>query len=124
MKKISLVLLPFLISISTLSSYASASYTAPHLSSYNIEKVTSTTSSNIIDASYTIGFSIGKNMIEQLKQQDIELDHDSLKEGFITGVEGNKPRLSQEQMEQSMETFQKEMEAKIRIKEQDRMERK
>ena len=74
---------------------------------------------NIADASYTIGYSIGKNMTEQLKQQDdIALNTGDLQQGFIAGIEGSQPKLSQEQMEQTMQAFQKEMEAKMKAHEE------
>ncbi|WP_119327991.1 FKBP-type peptidyl-prolyl cis-trans isomerase N-terminal domain-containing protein [Cysteiniphilum halobium] len=81
-------------------------------------KAAATTKNNTADASYTIGYSIGKNMTEQLKQQNVSLNTDDLQQGFVAGIEGSKPKLSQEQMEQSMQAFQKEMEAKMKAHEE------
>lgn len=69
---------------------------------------------NTADASYTIGYSIGKNMVAQLKQQDVNLNFDKLQSGFSDGVKGQKPTLSQSQMEQALKTFQADMEAKLK----------
>ena len=77
-------------------------------------KAVSAPENNAADASYTIGYSIGKNMTEQLKQQNVSLNTGDLQQGFVAGIEGSKPKLSQEQMEQSMQAFQKEMEAKMK----------
>ena len=81
-------------------------------------KAVSAPENNAADASYTIGYSIGKNMTEQLKQQNVSLNTGDLQQGFVAGIEGSKPKLSQEQMEQSMQAFQKEMEAKMKAHEE------
>ncbi|MBK2125482.1 FKBP-type peptidyl-prolyl cis-trans isomerase N-terminal domain-containing protein [Fangia hongkongensis] len=73
---------------------------------------------NSADASYTIGYSVGKNMITQLKQQKVDLNLAKLQSGFEAGVKGDKPELTQEQMEQAMQSFQKEMEAKMKAQQE------
>ncbi len=56
-------------------------------------------------ASYAIGQNIGKN----LKAQDIDLDPAVIAQGIKDVLEGAKPKLSEEEAEKCMETFQREM---------------
>lgn len=58
------------------------------------------------DASYIIGYTIAKNMMGQLQSQGVTLDTLNLEDGFSTGVEGKDPRLTEAQMQQSMQQFQ------------------
>lgn len=58
------------------------------------------------DASYIIGYTIAKNMMGQLQSQGVTLDTPNLEDGFSTGVEGKDPRLTEAQMQQSMQQFQ------------------
>ncbi|MFZ9036399.1 MAG: FKBP-type peptidyl-prolyl cis-trans isomerase N-terminal domain-containing protein [Francisellaceae bacterium] len=68
---------------------------------------------NVADASYSIGYAIGKNMTDQLKAQGISLDDSNLTEGFSAGINEQKPKLSDEQMQNAMTAFQKAMESKM-----------
>ncbi|GGG05292.1 MULTISPECIES: FKBP-type peptidyl-prolyl cis-trans isomerase N-terminal domain-containing protein [Cysteiniphilum] len=117
MKKLTTIALSLLAGSALVSgAFADATKAAP--ATAQPAKTAATAQNNTADASYTIGYSIGKNMTEQLKQQNVSLNTDDLQQGFVAGIEGTKPKLSQEQMEQSMQAFQKEMEAKMKAHEE------
>ncbi|WHN65456.1 FKBP-type peptidyl-prolyl cis-trans isomerase N-terminal domain-containing protein [Cysteiniphilum sp. QT6929] len=117
MKKLTTIALSLLAGSALVSgAFADATKAAP--ATAQPAKTAATAQNNTADASYTIGYSIGKNMTEQLKQQNVSLNTDDLQQGFVAGIEGSKPKLSQEQMEQSMQAFQKEMEAKMKAHEE------
>ncbi|HEX8371999.1 MAG TPA: FKBP-type peptidyl-prolyl cis-trans isomerase [Chthoniobacterales bacterium] len=59
--------------------------------------------------SYSIGVDIGST----IKRQGIEINPDTLLQGLKDAYTGNKLALTDEQMKSTMETFQKEMMAKI-----------
>lgn len=117
MKKLTTIALSLLAGSALVSgAFADATKAVP--ATVQPAKTAATAQNNTADASYTIGYSIGKNMTEQLKQQNVSLNTDDLQQGFVAGIEGSKPKLSQEQMEQSMQAFQKEMEAKMKAHEE------
>lgn len=68
---------------------------------------------NLAHASYTIGYSIGKNINEQLIKQNILLNCTHLQQGFTDGIKANKPKLNQETMEESMQSFQQYLDSII-----------
>lgn len=59
--------------------------------------------------SYSFGLDIGRT----LKMQEVELDTQALMRGLQDGVTGANPLLSDEQIQQVMQEFQREMEAKF-----------
>lgn len=116
MKKLTKITLSILTSSLLISSAFADSEQPVKAESINV--VVADAQSNTADASYTIGYSIGKNMTEQLKQQNINLDTNHLQQGFITGIEDSTPKLSQETMEQAMKAFQKTIQAKVKAHEE------
>ena len=58
--------------------------------------------------SYMIGMEIGKNF----KKQSIDIDPDILTRGIKDGISGGKPLLTEQEIQETMVTFQKEMMAK------------
>lgn len=58
--------------------------------------------------SYGIGLSIGKDF----QRQNIDVDLDILKRGIQDGLTGAKPLLTDQQLKETMQSFQKEMKAK------------
>lgn len=58
--------------------------------------------------SYSIGLDIGKDM----KRQSIDIDPDILAKGIKDALSGNKPLLSEKEMQDTMIAFQKELAAK------------
>lgn len=118
MRKLTTVALSILAGGVLVSSTFADTQTAAKPAQAGVVQAAPAAQDNIADASYTIGYSIGKNMTEQLKQQDIALNTSDLQQGFVAGIEGSQPKLSQEQMEQTMQAFQKEMEAKMKAHEE------
>lgn len=59
-------------------------------------------------ASYTIGIQMGM----QLSQQKDDIDMNSVIQGFTDAFSGNKPKLSMEEMQQTMQAFQQEIQAR------------
>lgn len=58
--------------------------------------------------SYVIGMDIGTN----LKKQSIEVNPDLLFKGIKDGLSGNKPMMSDQEIKETIATFQKEIQAK------------
>jgi FKBP-type peptidyl-prolyl cis-trans isomerase FklB len=58
--------------------------------------------------SYIIGMEIGKNF----KKQSIDIDPDVLTRGIKDAISGGKPLLTEQEVQETMATFQKEMMAK------------
>jgi FKBP-type peptidyl-prolyl cis-trans isomerase FklB len=58
--------------------------------------------------SYIIGLGIGKN----LKQQSVDVDPDALAKGFRDGLGGAKPVLTEQEINETMIAFKKELAAK------------
>jgi FKBP-type peptidyl-prolyl cis-trans isomerase FklB len=58
--------------------------------------------------SYIIGMEIGKNF----KKQSIDIDPDILTKGIKDAISGGKPLLTEQEIQETMVTFQKEMMAK------------
>ena len=54
-------------------------------------------------ASYGIGFNIGQN----LKQQELDVNPALIARGLIDALAGNKPALTEEQMQKAIDEFQK-----------------
>ncbi len=60
-------------------------------------------------AGYTVGLSIGQS----LKQQELEVDLTFLVRGIRDALAGNKPALSKQEMQETMQAAQKEAEARM-----------
>lgn len=60
-------------------------------------------------ASYSIGLNIGANM----KRQGLELNPAMIGKGFSDAFSGGKPLMSEEEMKQTMQAFQAEMQTKM-----------
>ncbi|MCP4696280.1 MAG: FKBP-type peptidyl-prolyl cis-trans isomerase [Gammaproteobacteria bacterium] len=58
--------------------------------------------------SYSIGHNIGKDLGKNLKQQDIEVNIELFSKALRDGLTGAKPLMSEEEVKQTMMTFQKE----------------
>ena len=69
--------------------------------------------------SYGIGMNIGKDF----KQQEIEIDVDLLARGIKDALAGGEPLLTEDQMREAFETYQKEMVAKQESKMKDEAEK-
>ncbi|MFO0949072.1 MAG: FKBP-type peptidyl-prolyl cis-trans isomerase [Planctomycetota bacterium] len=63
-------------------------------------------------SSYAIGLNIGRN----LKREGIELDIKIFAEGLAAGLEGQKPRFTDEELAGALEALEKQMTAKIASK--------
>jgi FKBP-type peptidyl-prolyl cis-trans isomerase FklB len=62
--------------------------------------------------SYCIGLSIGRNIGSDLKKQSIDIDPHILAKGIQDALAGQKPLLTEKEIQEVMATFQKEMMAK------------
>jgi FKBP-type peptidyl-prolyl cis-trans isomerase FklB len=62
--------------------------------------------------SYSIGLNIGRNVGGDLKKQSIDIDPKILAKGFQDALAGAKPLLTDQEIQETMATFQKEMMAK------------
>ena len=62
--------------------------------------------------SYSIGLNIGRNLGSDLKRQSIDIDPTILAEGIQDALSGANPLLSNEEIQQTMVAFQKEMSEK------------
>ncbi len=62
--------------------------------------------------SYSIGLNIGRNVGGDLKKQSIDIDPNILAKGFQDALAGAKPLLTDQEIQETMATFQKEMMAK------------
>lgn len=62
--------------------------------------------------SYTIGYEMGQNF----KKQDVQIDNKTLVQGLQDGLTGNKPLMSKEQRQATIVSFQKKMIAKQETK--------
>jgi FKBP-type peptidyl-prolyl cis-trans isomerase FklB len=62
--------------------------------------------------SYSIGLNIGRNLANDLKKQSIDIDPSILTKGIRDAVAGAKPLLTDQEIQETMVAFQKEMMAK------------
>lgn len=62
--------------------------------------------------SYAIGLNSGKNMLQSLKMQGIDVDAKVLLSGITDGLEGRKPQLTDDEIVQIITALQKELQAK------------
>jgi FKBP-type peptidyl-prolyl cis-trans isomerase FklB len=62
--------------------------------------------------SYAIGLNIGKNLAGDLKKQSIDIDSDLLTKGIQDALTGAKPLLTDQEIQETMMAFQKELMAK------------
>lgn len=58
-------------------------------------------------ASYAIGMNIGKNLAENMKKQDVDVNKDLLLRGMKDGLNGNKPLLTDQEAQAVLTSFQK-----------------
>ncbi|MEA3186980.1 MAG: FKBP-type peptidyl-prolyl cis-trans isomerase FklB [Chthoniobacter sp.] len=65
--------------------------------------------------SYSVGLNIGNN----LKRQGLDVNADMLMNGVKDGLTGAKPRLSEEDMEKTMQAFSTEMREKMQAKQKE-----
>jgi FKBP-type peptidyl-prolyl cis-trans isomerase len=61
------------------------------------------------NASYSVGYSMGKNFQSQTEQAHIKADNAQIIDGLKAGVSGDKSKLSDKKMQAAMEGFQKQM---------------
>ena len=64
--------------------------------------------------SYAIGLNIGKNLAGDLKKQSIDIDSNLLTKGIQDALTGAKPLLTDQEIQETMIAFQKEMMAKYK----------
>lgn len=64
------------------------------------------------DYSYAIGLNIGRS----LKQDDVAVDLEQVIAGLTDGIEGSKPRLTDQQIQQAMLGLQRELQARAEAK--------
>jgi FKBP-type peptidyl-prolyl cis-trans isomerase FklB len=62
--------------------------------------------------SYSIGLNIGRNLANDLKKQSIDIDPNILTKGIQDALAGGKPLLTDQEIQETMVAFQKEMMAK------------
>jgi FKBP-type peptidyl-prolyl cis-trans isomerase FklB len=62
--------------------------------------------------SYSIGLNIGRNLANDLKKQSIDVDPNILTKGIQDALAGAKPLLTDQEIQETMVAFQKEMMAK------------
>jgi len=62
--------------------------------------------------SYSIGLNIGRNLANDLKKQSIDIDPNILTRGIQDALAGAKPLLTDQEIQETMVAFQKEMMAK------------
>jgi FKBP-type peptidyl-prolyl cis-trans isomerase FklB len=62
--------------------------------------------------SYSIGLNIGRNLANDLKKQSIDIDPNLLTKGIQDALAGAKPLLTDQEIQETMVAFQKEMMAK------------
>lgn len=62
--------------------------------------------------SYSIGLNIGRNLANDLKKQSIDIDPNILTKGIQDALAGAKPLLTDQEIQETMVAFQKEMMAK------------
>jgi FKBP-type peptidyl-prolyl cis-trans isomerase FklB len=62
--------------------------------------------------SYSIGLNIGRNLANDLKKQSIDIDPNILVKGIQDALAGAKPLLTDQEIQETMVAFQKEMMAK------------
>jgi FKBP-type peptidyl-prolyl cis-trans isomerase FklB len=62
--------------------------------------------------SYSIGLNIGRNLANDLKKQSIDIDPSILTKGIQDALAGAKPLLTDQEIQETMVAFQKEMMAK------------
>ena len=63
--------------------------------------------------SYSIGLNIGRNLANDLKKQSIDIDPNILAKGIQDALAGAKPLLTDQEIQETMVAFQKEMMAKL-----------
>lgn len=62
--------------------------------------------------SYSIGLNLGRNLGSDLKRQSIDIDPNIVAKGILDALSGANPLLSNEQIQETMVAFQKEMSEK------------
>ena len=60
------------------------------------------------DMSYSVGYSMGKNLQMQLAQGGIEVDNSQVEAGLTDGIKGQDSKLSDEQMQKAMMSLQQQ----------------
>lgn len=74
--------------------------------------LSSSTSENdnlLSNVSYTLGYSVGANIIGQLKSQDVSLDNAEFLSGIKTAISGEKSKFTQAEMQTIMQAFQQKI---------------
>ena len=61
------------------------------------------------NVSYTLGYSVGANIIGQLKSQDVSLDNAQFLAGIKTASAGEKSKFTQAEMQTIMQAFQQKI---------------
>ena len=56
--------------------------------------------------SYSLGYGSGRNMREQLREQNVDIDRDQLLEGFSAALNGANPKISETDMQQALQGLQ------------------
>lgn len=76
---------------------------------------TATTTNNatlINNVSYSIGYGIGNSIDQDIQQHHIQLSNDQLKAGFEAGLSDQKPKFTDEQMQEIMTQYAQLMQQK------------
>lgn len=84
-------------------------FVAPFVAGALISGGFSATAPSNDNASYSVGYSMGKNFQSQTEQANIKADDAQIIDGLKAGVAGAKSKLSDKQMQTAMEGFQKQM---------------
>lgn len=61
------------------------------------------------NVSYTLGYSVGANIVAQLKSQDVSLDNAEFLAGIKTAASGEKSKFTQAEMQTIMQAFQQKI---------------
>jgi len=63
---------------------------------------------NTDDMSYSVGYSMGKNLKDQLATGGINVDNEQLEAGLASGIKGEDSKLTQDQMQKAMMALQQQ----------------
>ncbi|MEJ2469629.1 MAG: FKBP-type peptidyl-prolyl cis-trans isomerase [Desulfuromonadales bacterium] len=86
------------------------------LSGCAAEQANSASDVTLDNAKNRISYTIGVNMAKDFKNQEMDLDPDALVQGMKDQLAGKELQLSEEEMIQEIQTFQKTMQAKMMAK--------
>ncbi|WP_119343276.1 thioredoxin domain-containing protein [Facilibium subflavum] len=90
----------------------SAQVSTSNTASAKSPEATTDSESLLSKVSYTLGYSVGGNVVAQLKSQGATLDEAQLLAGFEAGSQGKDGKFDMQKMQQIMQNFQQQLMAK------------